>query len=102
MKVFEGENERLRASARKHPSRHRSKLPAAQLLGREFRRQSYRFDGNIEQRRQQRRKLGRIELYLRQRGFEVGKPRFRRDLGTAKSLLSPFDQRMERSVLQQL
>ena len=101
MEVFEGEHERLRAGAREHPSDHCSELAAPQLVGRKFRRVDSR-GGNIEQRREQWRELNRIELHLRERGFEVGKPRFRRDLGAAKSLLSPFDQRMERCVLQQL
>ena len=58
--------------------------------------------GNIEQGREQRRELNRIELHLRERGLEVGKPLCRRDLDAAKSLLAPFRQRMQRSVLQQL
>ena len=37
-----------------------------------------------------------------QRGFEVGKPALRGDLGRAKSLLAPLGQRMQRRVLQQL
>ena len=101
MEVFECEHERLRARAREQPGDHRAELAAPQLVGREFRRVDS-CGGNIEQAREQRHKLSRIELHLRERGFEIGKPRFVRDLGAAKSLLSPFDQRMERSVLQQL
>jgi class 3 adenylate cyclase len=58
--------------------------------------------GNVEQRREQGRKLDRIELHLRQRGFEVGKPALRRHVDSAKSLLAPLGQRMQRGVLQQL
>jgi hypothetical protein len=101
VEVFEREHERLRAGAREHPSDHCGELAASQLVGCKFRRADS-CKKNIEQRREQRRKLHRIELNLGERGFEVGKPRFRRDLGAAKSLLSPFDQRMERGILQQL
>ena len=101
VEVFEGEHERLRASARKQPGDHCGELAASQFVGRKFGRTKRR-GGNVEQGRKQRRKLDRIELHLRQRGIEVGKTAPRRDVDSPKSLPAPLGQRMQRGVLQQL
>ena len=74
VEVFEGEHERLCARPREQPGDHRGELAAPQLVGRKFRRVD-RCGGNVEQGREQGRELDRIELHLRERGFEVGKPR---------------------------
>ena len=101
VEVFEGEHERLSARARQQPGDHRGELAATQFVGRKFGRAN-RCGGNVEEGREQGRKLDRIELHLRQRGFEISKPALRRDVDSAKSLLAPLGQRMQRGVLQQL
>jgi hypothetical protein len=57
---------------------------------------------NVEERRQQRSVLRRIELDLRERAFKVGKPLLRRHVGAAETLTAPFGDRMQRRVLQEL
>ena len=84
-----------------HPVGQRRQLPAPQFLGRQSRRALLR-QRNVEERREQGSVLRRVELDLRQRAFQLGKPPLRRHVGAAETLAAPFGDRMQRRVLQKL
>src|SRR5262249_55289513 len=65
-------------------------------------RRAFLRQGNIEERCKQRGILRRIELDLRERAFQVGKPALRRNVGAAETLATPFGDRMQGGVLQKL
>ena len=64
--------------------------------------QAFRWNRNVEERRDQRRKLHSIELDVREDRFELGEPPLRRNLSTSKPSPSPAQDRMQRRILQQL
>ena len=101
MQILERQHHRLNLGARDHPVGQRRQLTATQFLGRHRRRAVLR-QRNVEQRRQKRHVLRRIELDLRQRAFEIGEAPLRRHIGAAEALAAPFGDRMQRRVLQQL
>jgi len=76
-------------------------LAAPELLGRKFWPSSL-VRRDVEQWRKQRNALARIELQLRKRRFELGKAGVRCDVGASEPQPSPFGERMERRVLQEL
>ena len=65
MHIFKRQHHRLSPRAGHHPTGQRRKLPAPQFLGREIQ-GAFRRHRNVEQRREQRSILCRIELDLRQ------------------------------------
>ena len=101
MHVFERQHYRLRPRACHHPIGQCGQLPAPQFLRRQTRR-TFRRQRNIEQRREQRGVLRRVELDLRQRVLQVREALLRRHVGAAETLAAPFGDRMQRRVLQKL
>jgi hypothetical protein len=100
VQILEGEHDRLRPRGRQNPSRHRRQLPATQLLWREFR-CPLLWHEDTDQRRQQRRVFSWIEADELQSVLKIGQALFGGQL-CAESLASPFGDRMQRGVLQQL
>src|SRR5262245_50873025 len=58
--------------------------------------------GNVEERGEQRGILRRVELDLRQRALQLREASVRRHVGAAEPLATPFGDRMQRRVLQEL
>ena len=101
MQVFQRQHHRLSPRAGHHPIGQRRQLPAPQFLWRQSRHAFLR-QRNVEQRREQRDILGRVELDQRQRVLQVREPLLRRHVGAAEALAAPFGDRVQRRVLQKL
>ena len=101
VQILEGEHDRLVSSASQNPGCHRRQLPAPQLVRREFR-PAVLPQRNVDQRRDQRRILGRVEADQRQGVLEVGETPLVGRVGPAKAQSAPFGERVERRVLKEL
>ena len=101
MQVFEGKDDRLRSGACQKQGRHRSQLPASQFLRREFRRAVLR-QRDVEQRREQGRIFGRVETDQPQSVLEIGEFLPVGRVGAAVAQPSPFGERVQGRVLQEL
>ena len=94
-------DDRLRSGACQKQGRHRSQLPASQFLRREFRRAVLR-QRDVEQRREQGRIFGRVETDQPQSVLEIGEFLPVGRVGAAVAQPSPFGERVQRRVLQEL
>ena len=92
MQVLERERDRLRSRPGENPVDDRRQLPAAQFLGREFRRALF-WQRDIHQRREQRRIFGRVETDEPKSVLEVGEAPVGR-LIRAEALAAPFGDRV--------
>ena len=101
VQVLEGEHDRLRSGACQKQGRHRRQLPASQFLRREFRRAVLR-QRDVEQRREQGRIFGRVETDQPQSVLEIGEFLPVGRVGAAVAQPSPFGERVQRRVLQEL
>ena len=101
VQVLEGEHDRLRSGPCQEHGRHRSQLPASQFLRREFRRAVLR-QRDVEQRREQGRIFGRVETDQPQSVLEIGELLLFGRVGTAVAQPSPFGERVQGRVLQEL
>ena len=101
VEILECQHHRLDLGARHHPVGQRCQLPAAQFLWRQ-RQGALFWQRNVEQRRQQRSILGRVELDLRQRAFQLSEALLSGYVGAAEALAAPFGDRVQRRVLQKL
>jgi hypothetical protein len=101
MQILERQHHRLHLSASHHPVGERRQLPAAQFLGRQCRRPFLR-QRDVEERREQRHILRRVELDLRKRTLQLGKAPLGGHVGAAEPQAAPFGDRMQRRVLQKL
>ena len=100
MQVLERQRDRLRSRTGENPCRRRRQLPAAQFLRRELRRALFG-QRDIHQRREQGRIFGGVEADEPKRVLEVGEAPVG-GLIHAKALASPFGDRMQRRILQEL
>src|SRR6202042_2429855 len=98
---FEREHDWLGAGAGEDPGGERRELAAAQFLRREFWRAAGR-RRRVDDRREQRRIFGGVEPDRAERRFEFGEALFAGDFGAAEAGAAPFDDGMQRRVLQQL
>ena len=94
VQVLEREHDRLRARARQKQGRHRRQLPASQFLRRKYRR-AVLGQGDVEQRREQRRIFGRVEADQPQSALQIGEPPLGRDFGAAVPQAAPFGERVQ-------
>ena len=101
VQILDGEDDRLRPCAREKPGRHRRQLPAAQFLGRKLGARSGG-SGISTSGASRGACLAGVELHLRERALEVREPPLGGRLGAAEALPSPFGDRVERRVLQEL
>ena len=100
MQVLEREHDRLRARPGEKPRDKGRQLPPAQFLRREFR-DALLWQWNVDQRREQGRVFGWVETDQTQSVLEVGEAPVGR-LIHAKALATPFGDRMQRRILQEL
>src|SRR6516164_4175384 len=101
LQILKDKNKRLRSRAGYRQSGHRRQLPAVKLIRRKAW-QAFRWNRNVDERRDQRRMRRGVELDVREDRFELGEAPLRRNLGTAKPSPSPAQERMQRRILQQL
>ena len=101
MQILEGERDGLRAGAGQNPGGQRLKLFSPQLFGRECGGAVGR-QGDVDQRRKQRGMFGGIEADQPQRVFEIGQALPGGRLSVAEALPSPFGDRVQGRVLQEL
>jgi len=101
LQILKDENKWLHSRAGYRPSDHRRQLPAMNLIRRKVW-PAFRWNRNVDERREQRHMLRGVELDLREDRFELGEPSLRRNLGTSKPSPSPAYDRMQRRILQQL
>jgi hypothetical protein len=76
LQILKDKNERLHARAGERPTKHRSELPAMNLVGRKVRR-PIGWNRNVDQRRHQRSMLRGVQLDLRENRLELSEPSFR-------------------------
>ena len=101
MQVLERERDGLRAGAGQNPRSQRRKLLSPELFGRQMS-GAVRRQGDVDQRRKERRMFGGIDADQHERVFEVGQALPRRRLGVSETLAPPFGDRVQRRVLQEL
>jgi hypothetical protein len=100
LQILESKNNRLGSRACKNPGDERGQLTSPEL----FRRKgdlAARRQGDVDERRKQRRVFSRVEVDQPQSALKVGEALFGRST-RAKSEPPPFDNWMKRRVLQEL